>query len=170
MYCAIAFTEADKDLHRFVWRSSPEDTLKDYCMTHVTFRVSASSFVANMCVKKNASDFASEYPLVAKAVEDLFYVDDGLTGADFSEEVIQLFQQLQSLFEKGRFLLWKWSSSEATVLKHIDPSLRDQHSIHTYSDADQYTKTQGVEWNSRHDHFRLVITEFPQQKELTKRI
>ena len=85
-------------------------------MTCVTFGISASSFVANMYIKKNASDFASEYPLAAKAVEDSFYIDDGLSGADSNEEAIQLFQQLQSLFEKGGFLLRKWSSSEAAVL------------------------------------------------------
>jgi hypothetical protein len=43
MYRAIALTEANKDLHRFVWRSSSEDTLKDYRMTRVTFGVSAPS-------------------------------------------------------------------------------------------------------------------------------
>ncbi len=99
MYRAIALTEADEDLHRFVWRSSSEDTLKDYRMTRVTFGVSASSFVANMCVRRNALDFASEYPLAAKAVEDSFYVDDGLTGADSNEEAIEMHQQLQNLFE-----------------------------------------------------------------------
>ena len=130
MYRAVALTEADKDLHRFVWRSSPEDTLRDYRMTCVTFGVSASSFVANMCVKKNASDFASEYPLAAKAAEDSFHVDDCLAGADSKEEAIQLHQQLQSLFDKGGFWLRKWSSSEATILEYIDPCLRDQHSPH----------------------------------------
>ena len=56
MYRAIALTDADKDLHRFVWRSSPSDSIKDYRMTRVTFGVSASSFVSNMCVKQNALD------------------------------------------------------------------------------------------------------------------
>ena len=166
---AIALTEADKDLHRFVGRSSPEDTLKDYGMTRVTFGISASSFVANICVRQNTSDFTLEYPLAAKAVEDLFYVDNGLTRADSHEKTTQLYQQLQSLFEKGGFsLLRKWSSSEAAVLEHIGPSLHDQHSLHTFSDVDECTKTLGMEWNSRHDHFCLVITELPLQKELTK--
>lgn len=74
-------------------------------MTRVTFGVSISSFMANMCIRQNASDFTLAYPLAAKAVEDSFYVDDGLTGADSSEEAIQLHQQLQSLFEKGGFSL-----------------------------------------------------------------
>ena len=50
MYRAIALTETDKDLHQFVWTSLSEDILQDYCMIRVTFGVSASSSVANMCV------------------------------------------------------------------------------------------------------------------------
>ena len=49
MYCAIEIPPLDRDLHSFVWRASPNDPLKDYGMTHVTFGVSLSSFVANMC-------------------------------------------------------------------------------------------------------------------------
>ena len=52
---------------------------EDFRMTRVTFGVSASSFIANMCVKQNALDHASAYPLAAEAVGDSFYVDDGLT-------------------------------------------------------------------------------------------
>ncbi len=35
-----------------------------------------------MCVKKNASDYALEFPLASQAVKESFYVDDGLTGAE----------------------------------------------------------------------------------------
>ena len=62
-----------------------------------------------MCVKKNASDYALEFPLASQAVKESFYVDDGLTGADTIEMAIQLQQQLQKLFDKGGFLLQKWS-------------------------------------------------------------
>ena len=60
MYRAIELVDEDKDLHRFVWRNS---STKDYRMTRITFGVSASSFIANMCVKQNASDHALEYYL-----------------------------------------------------------------------------------------------------------
>ena len=90
MYRAIMLTESDRDLHRFVWRKSPNDLLQDYRMTWVTFGVSASSFAANMAVKQNARDFALQYPLALKAVKESFYVDDGLTGADTIEGAIEL--------------------------------------------------------------------------------
>ena len=170
MYRAIALINADKDLHRFVWRSSPSDILEDYRMTRLTFGVSSSSFIANMCVKQNASNHSLDFTLATKAVEDSFYVDDGLTGANSFEEAIELHHQLQNLFAKGGFLLRKWNSSELKVLEHIAPELREQNSIHTLSDSDEYAKTQGIEWNSKLDHFRLTVAELPQQERLTKRI
>ena len=74
MYRAVLLTESDRDLHRFVWRTHPDQTLQDFRMTRVTFGVSASSFAANMSVRQNALDFTVECPLAAKAVEESFYV------------------------------------------------------------------------------------------------
>ena len=62
MYRAIELVPADRDLHRFMWRKSPNVTLHDYRITRVTFGVSASPFAANMAVKQNALDFATEFP------------------------------------------------------------------------------------------------------------
>ena len=76
-------------------------------MTRIMFGVSASSFAANMSVKQNAADLAHKYPLAARAVDESFYVDDGLTGADSTEAAIELQKQL---FSKGGFLLHRWNS------------------------------------------------------------
>ena len=65
MYRAIKLMKPDRDLHRFIWRQTPGEPLKDYRMTRLTFGVSASSFAANMSVKRNAIDFALEYPQAA---------------------------------------------------------------------------------------------------------
>ena len=51
-------------------------------MARLTFGVSASSFAANMCVKRSAINHALEFPLTAKAVDESFYVDDVLVGVD----------------------------------------------------------------------------------------
>ena len=48
--------------------------------------------------------------------------------------------------------------------------LCDSQSLHTFSENDEYTKTLGVEWNAYFDHFQLVITNLPTQKNLTKRV
>ena len=88
----------------------PTDPIRDYRVTRVTFGVSASSFVANMYIKQNAANLVKEFPLVAAAVEESFYVDDGLTGADNVETAVRLQKKLQQLFATGGFLLHKWNS------------------------------------------------------------
>ena len=72
-------------------------------MTRVTFGVSASSFAANMSLKQNALDFAVDYPQAAKVVEDSFYVDDGLTGADSIQDAIELPKTASRAFHERWF-------------------------------------------------------------------
>ena len=170
MYRAIELTSADRDLHRFVWRSNPKEVLKDYRMTRVTFGVSASSFAANMAVKQNAIDHAHEYPLAADVVEKSFYVDDCLSGADTPRMAITLQRQLHDLFARGGFLLRKWNSSDPLVLQNIPEDLRDSREVHPISETNEYTKTLGLEWNVTTDQFRLTISNPPPSENLTKRV
>ena len=149
MYRAIELIKPDQDLHRFVWRSKPEDTLQVYRMTRVTFGVSASCFAANMAVKQNTRDLAHEYSLAAEAVEKSFYVDDCLSGADDVKTVITLQGQLQILFSRGCFLLRKWHSSERSVLQDIPSELCECQDMHPISDTSGYVGP-GMEYGYRH--------------------
>ncbi|XP_064397630.1 uncharacterized protein LOC135344354 [Halichondria panicea] len=163
MYRAIELTKNDRDLHRFVWRSSQGDMLKDYRMTRITFGVSASSFAANMSVKQNAIDYAHDYPIATKAVEESFYVDDALTGADSIEEAICLQKQLQDLLSCGKFLLRKWNCSDPAVLDTIPFELRDKHEVQSITNSQGKTKT------TQSDQFNLTIADLPSLESVTKR-
>ena len=168
MYRAILLTKYNKDLHRFVWQDNPNGQLHDYQMTHLTFGVSASSFIANMCMKQNAINFGSQYPKAVKQVETSFYVDDYLGGADSRQEAIQLQGEMHSIIKWG-FLLRKWSCSDPCVLESIPIDLRHSQPTVILSHSDQYTKTLGIEWNASCDHFRVNVTELPPIECMTKR-
>lgn len=159
MYRAVRLTDTDRDYHRFVWRESPKDPLKDYRMTRVTFGVSASSFIANMCVKQNAVNHSLTHPHASKVVEESFYVDDALTGANSTEKAIELQRELQDLFSRAGFLLRKWNSSDKEVLQHIPKELQDSMSIVAITDPEMYTKALGIEWSTSADCFRLTTSE-----------
>ena len=73
----------------------------DYCMTRVTFGISSSSFIANMCVKQIAHNFSMEFPKAAQVVKESFYVDDCLAGSDSARGAVELQRELQALFDKG---------------------------------------------------------------------
>ena len=169
MYRAVELTPSDRDFHRFVWRNSPDETLRDFRMTRLTFGVSASSFLANMCVKQNAIALSHLFPLASTAVESSFYVDDCLTDADSIPDAIQLREELRDLLQKGGFLLRKWNSSDPAVLQDLPTDLKDVSALHSIPCPDTYTKTLGVEWNTNLDHFRLTVSSPPRPDNLTKR-
>ena len=164
MYQAIEVVKSDRDLHRFVWRSDPDKPIQDYRMTRVTFGVSASSFAANMSVKRNAMDHALEFPKAATIVEKEFHVDDCLSGADSIEEALDIHQQLLKLFDKGG-----WNSSDPEVVRHIKPEHRDTQSIHHIPGPDEYTKTLGIGWNAHLYHFRLTVASMQETDNMMKR-
>ena len=168
MYRAVLLPEGERDLHRFMWRSHPGETLRDYRMTRVTFGVSSSSFAANMSVKQTAIDHTQEYPLGASAVHESFYVDDGLVGANSLEEAVRLQEQLQELFARGGFLLRKWKSSEPSILRRLPASLLDSQISHTIPDPDGFAKTLGIEWSTSLDCLRMTVAEFPRLESVTK--
>lgn len=169
MYRAILLDPSDRDLHRFVWRKDPHEPIRDYRMTRLTFGVSSSSFVANMCIKKNAIDLSQKYPTAAKVVHTSFYVDDGLTGADSVEEAIELQRQLQELFQCGGFLLRKWKCSDTQVLNHLPAHLLDSLDSQSIPGSEGFAKTLGLEWNLRLDCFRIAPSDFTLTSVITKR-
>lgn len=65
LFFGLTLRKTIKTYTNFVWRSVSEGILKDYRVTCVTFDMSASLFVDNMCVQWNASDFTLEYPFAA---------------------------------------------------------------------------------------------------------
>lgn len=115
MYRAIELVKTDRDLHRFVWRRKPENTLQDYRMTRLTFGVSASCFAANMAVKRNAIDHAHKYPLAAEAVEKSFYVDDGLSGDDDVKTAITFYNTHYMI--SSRLVVFCFASG--TQIRHV---------------------------------------------------
>ena len=169
MYQAVLLAQEDKDLHRFLWHEDPMEQLKDYHMTRITFGVSASSFIANMCVKQNAIDLESQYPRATDQVKKSFYVDDYLGFASSVQEAVELQGEMHRLFQRGGFLLRKCGSSNPTVLESIPTELRDTNATIALSEPDQYAKTLGIEWNASNDCFRMSVTDLPRIECMTKR-
>ena len=168
MYRAVLLPDAQRDLHRFVWREDPRRPLVDYRMKRLTFGVSASSFAANMAVRQNALDHQKSHPEAAQAVLDEFYVDDGLMGKDSIGKTIMLRTELQELFECGGFTLRKWKSNESAVLAHIPSHLLDSEASQEIT-PNEFVKVLGVEWNASLDSFRSTISSLAPVKVLTKR-
>ena len=105
MYRGVELAEGDRDVHRFLWRPSKQEPLRDYRMTRVTFGISASPYLAVRTLQQIAVDHGEGYPTAVQHILKSFYVDDLLAGADSEEEAMQLFDDLRRILLKGGFSL-----------------------------------------------------------------
>ena len=96
--------------------------------------------MANTAIKHTAIDHIKDYPQVALVVDESIYVDDKFMGAASINETIELWSQLQELFDRRGFVLWKWKASDPAILKDIPHELLDQQSQQDITHADALIK------------------------------
>ena len=153
MYREVELVPKDRDLHRFVWRPTPQDSLHDFRMTRVTFGVSASPYLAIRTLQQTARDHGADSPVASSHIHTSFYVDDLLAGADTAADSMDLFNDLRSILQRGGFNLCKWRSSDPEILQRIPHDLQETVSIKsaTTLQPSAQPKALGLEWNSSTD-------------------
>ena len=170
MYREVLLSKPDRHLHRFVWRSQPDQQLETYHMTRVTFGVKSSPYLAVRALQQTATDFSDPKTIEYYHTFHSFYVDDLLAGADDTASAITLFQALRALLLKAGFDLKKWRSSSAEVLAAIPSELQEalpeQEMIDQHANA--YPKTLGIAWDSRRDVMAAQV-QLPDHYVSTKR-
>ena len=170
MYREVLLSEPDRQLHRFLWRSHPDQPIHDYCMNRVTFGVTSSPYVAVRTLQQTAMDFSPASSLASWHVCQSFYVDDLFAGADSVPLAMQLFKDLRDVLSKGGFDLRKWRSSSAEVLKQIPSELQEklpsQELVDNHTAA--YPKALGITWDSNLDCMSTHV-QLPDKFVSTKR-
>ncbi|XP_043471645.1 uncharacterized protein LOC122504553 [Leptopilina heterotoma] len=101
MYRQFWIHPKDRKFQKILWRKDPDKPVKTYELKTITYGTSAAPFLAVRCLKQLAIDEGSNFPEAAKALNEDFYVDDSLTGADTIEEALQLKNDLIKLTKKG---------------------------------------------------------------------
>ena len=159
MYRQLLLTPEDQQFHRFFHKSDPEKPPQVYCMSRVTFGVTCSPFLAVRTLQQTAADFGKQYPTAQRHIEQSFYVDDLLGGADSVEETKLLYRQLAGTLQKGGFTLRKYRSSSQEVLDIIPAEMKEtvptKEMVDSHSEA--HPKALGVIWNSVDDTMRIDV-------------
>ena len=147
MYREILLASPDQQLHRFLWRASPDQAVQEWCMNRVTFGVAPSPFLAVQTLQQAGKDFGQDWQY---HLNTSFYVDDLLAGADSEEEALALYSQLTSILTKAGFTLRKFRSSSAQVLSKIPVDLKEtlpqKELVDNHSAS--YPKALGISWDS----------------------
>ena len=166
MYRQVKVHEDDWDLQRILWI---DNELKEtaYKLTTVTYGTKAAPFFAVRALLQLVDDERRRFPLAVPSFEHGRYVDDIFGGADSTQELIEIAQQLKALCKAGGFPLAKWHSTIPELLKTVSTT---DNSSSIISADDCVTKILGLKWLPQEDKF-IFSSKFdsPPQK-LTKRL
>ena len=68
-------------------------------------------------IKHHLELLEQDEPEIAQLLENLFYVDDLITGADEDQRAFAIYQKSKETMSKGGFNLRKWNSNSKTFLQ-----------------------------------------------------
>lgn len=150
------------DLQRILWRKSPDEPIREYVLTVVTYGMTSSPYLAVKTLQQCAADNAQEFPRAAQATKEDFYVDDLLTSDESQSSLANLKGEVIALLRKGGFELAKWRSNcQAIMEEESDPKL--------VIEPDS-TSVLGIVWNYRNDEFQFKLQVRIQPDVVTKRV
>lgn len=184
MYHQIRVTDRSADYQRLLWRENPNDEIKHYRMTRVTFGTASAPYLATKVLQQLATDEKSSYPVASIIAMTDFYMDDLLCGGDKYEDVILIYKQMTTLLKSGGFLLQKWNSNDPNIRQYIKLVEADEPEKKNRCDSkesrhdervtpekkvketepttkelnlDMTVKTLGIIWNNNKDQFGYSI-------------
>ncbi|KAK9721862.1 hypothetical protein QE152_g19986 [Popillia japonica] len=91
--------------------------LATYELNTVTYGTASASYLATRCIRQLALDCKEQLPMVSRVIEQDFYVDDLLTGANEIEEATYIAQTVANILGSAGFELRKWLSNESRIVK-----------------------------------------------------
>ncbi|XP_043468378.1 uncharacterized protein LOC122502412 [Leptopilina heterotoma] len=156
MFRQILVDKKDVDCQRIVCRLEPEGNIKHFQLLTVTYGMSSSPFLANRVLKQLAQDEGLSYPLAKKALENEFYVDDGLIGANDIQTARELKRDLTKLLKKGGFVLDKWSTNNPLILDTNKDCINE--SPINLTKLTEKHPVLGILWDSRKDEFCYSVS------------
>lgn len=147
MYRQILLPEDQKDLHRILWRNSPNEPILDYRLKTITYGTSNAPYLAIRTLKQLSDDVKDSFPKASNIIEKNMYMDDVLSGAPYLDELFQTYNELKSAFKSAGFNLRKWCSNSSELLQKIPENDRELKA------EIENVKALGVSWSPLNDDF-----------------
>lgn len=148
MFRQIKVAHKDRNFQRILWREHPSDPIQEFKLNTVTYGTAPASFLAIRALKQLAADEGGNYPIGKIVLNNDFYVDDMLSGADTKEEAKLLQSEVVSLLKKGCFNLRKWTSNDQELLKSLPENLIETGALEIGKDDTIKTLGIGVRWRT----------------------
>ena len=169
MYLRIEVAPEDRSCQRFLWRSMDQQKEpEEFEFNRVVFGVNSSPFHAQFVSQFHAERHKDELPLAAETVSKSTYMDDSMDSMSDDSQGIELYRQLEELWNKAGMHARKWLSNSIKVLEKIP--IEDRASeVDINEDPLPMVKTLGVTWLPEEDVFTFKANPPEETFQFTKR-
>ncbi|XP_014675991.1 PREDICTED: uncharacterized protein LOC106815968 [Priapulus caudatus] len=148
MFQAVKVHPDDARFHRYIFRERPEDPIRVYELTTVTFGDKPSPAAAIIALRHVAKENAPNDPDVQRVIADQFYVDDLTDSERTVEKTRRLQENLTATLGSGGFRIRKWLSNKGEICDK------------EYYPADGNTTVLGTKWNLTDDTLQAKEVTF----------
>ena len=143
MFHQVRVREEDRDALRFLWRENPNDYIDDYNRNVHLFGKNGSTCVVNFVIKKIPKDKYDTGHVVAKSIEEDFYMDDFIKSGNSLETLIHTITSVTNTLSQYGIRLHKWISNNEYLLNKIPESEKAS------------TKILGINWDIESNNLSL---------------
>lgn len=111
MYRQVLVHERDRKYQKILWRYDERQPVRVYQLNTVTYGHACAPHCAVRALVQCARDYEQQYPRGARLIQNNFYVDDLLAGANNLAEAKEIRKELTSLLKLGKFRITKWKTN-----------------------------------------------------------
>lgn len=158
MYRQILMTDKHRDYQRILWRTDPNLPIQTYRLNTITYGTVPASYLATGCLQVLAETAREKYPYITHIINNDFYMDDLLTGADTEYGVIRIRDGLIAVMNSAGLMLRKWSSNNANLVALGLPSEHIELS-NKYEPNYSLKKILGLYWDASSDKLKYNVRE-----------
>ena len=188
-FLCIGVKDSDTRYQNFLFRPfCSDEPLRPYCIKVISWGLAPSVAQCSYVIRQHAQKILDDpkasdgLKRAAHVIQNQLYADNLLAGVKSVQEGIELYQNVEKLFELGGFKVAKWTSSSPSVMSHIPLPKRCKENLLELrtpeGDSVEMTSKQRILGESldlvKDEYlcggFKDLVNEFDPKKGVTKRI
>lgn len=162
MYRQIMINEEQRQWQMILWRENSNEPLQYLKLNTVTYGTASAPFLSTRCLYQLAQECADKK--IGKVIENDFYVDDLLTGAESESELEKICKSVVDYLGNSGFNLRKFRTNSNM---NFQRDFLNENQL--LSDSKATTGTLGLTWSPSMDKF-LFPVNVDKNENVTKRM
>nr|CAI5841831.1 unnamed protein product [Callosobruchus analis] len=156
MYRQILIDASQRKYQKIFWRENPESDLKCFQLNTVTYGMASSPYLAVRSLKQLSQETVEISPIVSKVIDEDFYMDDLLTGANSESSLLEIQRGVTNVLAKSCLDLRKWMCSDPELIRRFEINENLEASILNLGEGEN-NKTLGICWNAVRDTMQYSV-------------